>query len=395
MTWFRLRYSIGHEGWSYLLMIVFVLVGAVFRDVNLLILLVGMMAGPFLMNWRLATLVVRRMHVRRQVAERVCAGDLLNVELAAACPRMPFQLWAVAVADRVAPVDETRDDEPARVTTLMTNVPRDGVGHASYRCLLTRRGRYRFGPLTVSTRFPFGLVRASRRIDTPGELLVCPRLGRLTATFSEAVESERAGSRQAQPRRGFVDGDYYALRDWRSGDSQRWIHWRTTAKRDELTVREFEEQRHRDVAMLVDLWQPERPSESVRGRVELALSFAATVVSDVCRRGARQFALALCGDESHVASGPTSMLMAQEFLDRMAVVRGSDEPDWETALGQLLAQLRRDSRIIVVTTSTKRMERLRTQAVQSAGDRRVQALIRDALWLDVSSPEFARYFLVD
>ena len=96
-----------------------------------------------------------------------------------------------------------------------------------------------------------------------------------------------------------------------------------------------------------------------------------------------------------VASGPTSMLMAQEFLDRMAVVRGSDEPDWETALGQLLAQLRRDSRIIVVTTSTKRMERLRTQAVQSAGDRRVQALIRDALWLDVSSPEFARYFQVD
>ncbi|MCA9155876.1 MAG: hypothetical protein KDA38_13855, partial [Planctomycetales bacterium] len=139
----------------------------------------------------------------------------------------------------------------------------------------------------------------------------------------------------------------------------------------------------------------ERPGESVRGRVELALSFAATVVSDVCRRGARQFALALCGDESHVASGPTSMLMAQEFLDRMAVVRGSDEPDWETALGQLLAQLRRDSRIIVVTTSTKRMERLRTQAVQSAGDRRVQALIRDALWLDVSSPEFARYFQVD
>ena len=50
-------------------------------------------------------------------------------------------------------------------------------------------------------------------------------------------------------------------------------------------VLQFEQSRNRDVALLLDLWQPDQPTAADRENVELAVSFAATVVADLCRKG--------------------------------------------------------------------------------------------------------------
>ena len=74
----------------------------------------------------------------------------------------------------------------------------------AYRGRLVERGRYRFGPLRLSTRFPFGLF--SRTI-TAGEvetLIVLPRLGRLTEGWAarrlEALPAPIAAAGRPGPR---------------------------------------------------------------------------------------------------------------------------------------------------------------------------------------------------
>ena len=48
------RLSVGAEGWYYAVVMVLVLAGALLREINLLMLLAGLMAGPLLFNLLLA-----------------------------------------------------------------------------------------------------------------------------------------------------------------------------------------------------------------------------------------------------------------------------------------------------------------------------------------------------
>ena len=66
------------------------------------------------------------------------------------------------VEDAVQRDGDAPRERQQRIRLMLPRVPARGSCSASYRVLLTRRGRYRFGPLHVSTRFPFGLVRSSR-----------------------------------------------------------------------------------------------------------------------------------------------------------------------------------------------------------------------------------------
>jgi uncharacterized protein (DUF58 family) len=344
------RFSISREGWSYLFMIAFVLGGAVLRERNLLVMLAGLMIGPFLLNWRLVSLAVRSLRVERRHPHRVCAGELISVELVAHNTRRWFGIWGTTVQDTVRRDDLQSTETPAEVCVLLPSIAAGSSGSVSYRCLLTRRGQYQFGPLHVITRYPLGLVAARRVIGNTSNVTVCPRVGRLTSRWMEAVESERSGDRISRPRRGIMDGDYYGVREWRAGDSPRWVHWRSTAKRGDVMVREFEQQRNRDIAVLVDLWRPAKPREEHLGMVELALSFTATVAAKVCHRGGRRLTLAVAGHQVNLWQMNSSPAAAEELLEQLAFVRSSDQPQLVGGVEQMIRHLNRNSRLILVTT---------------------------------------------
>src|SRR3990167_4687090 len=73
----RSRTIVCREGVYYLLLLAFVFAGATLGDVNLLMLLAGMLVGPVWLSWRLVTKTLRGIQVRRQMPRGVCAGDLL------------------------------------------------------------------------------------------------------------------------------------------------------------------------------------------------------------------------------------------------------------------------------------------------------------------------------
>ena len=68
------------ETWYYLVVMGFILAGALLREINLLIVLFGMMVGPLLYNWWAVVVTLRGLEVRRQTPPAICAGDLLVVE---------------------------------------------------------------------------------------------------------------------------------------------------------------------------------------------------------------------------------------------------------------------------------------------------------------------------
>src|SRR5262249_28506421 len=146
-------------------------------------------------------------------------------------------------------------------SALIPHIPPSGTATGTYRITLNRRGRYRLGPLRCGTRFPLGLVRGQITLPDREEVVVAPHLGRLLPAWANLIEAEQLGDERRHPQRGISEGDYYGLRPWQSGDSLRWIHWRTTAKLGRPIVRQFERRRSRDVAVILDPWMSSNGSQ--------------------------------------------------------------------------------------------------------------------------------------
>ena len=112
--------------------------------------------------------------------------------------------------------------------------------------------------------------------------------------------------RRPPPRRSGPEGDFYGVREWRSGDGRRLVHWRSSARLGKLVVRQFERPRSRDLAVVLDLWQPETAAVEHLENVERAVSFAATVLTDLCRQGGSSVYLALGDPGPECWGGPAS-----------------------------------------------------------------------------------------
>jgi uncharacterized protein (DUF58 family) len=214
---------------------------------------------------------------------------------------------------------------------------------------LTERGRYRLGPLRIWTRFPLGLVRHTRWLDDKAEIVVCPRIGCLKAPTRQ-IEREALTSGTQARRRGVTEGEFHGLRDWRGGDSQRWIHWRTTARRGDLVVRQFEQEQHEDLTLLLELWRPERPTAEDNSRVELAIRYAATVLEDASRRGGARLTLRSTGSPAIDCRGQASSGLFAEMLRALAVVEPDSSDELTALVNRTVAEERSGARMLVITT---------------------------------------------
>ncbi len=345
----RRRISITSEGWYYLVLLAFLLAAAMLREINLLLLLAALLSGPMLLCWRLVVITLRGLEVRRHMPRGVCAGDLLVVDLEVANRRKRTTSWALVVEEEIVRLNGA-DEAPVRPAVFFSHVEPGDTRRREYRGRLPQRGRYRVGPLKLSTRFPFGLFRGTlidSRVDT---LTVYPRLGRLTAAWRSRRRESHEGTQRRQLGQARASGDFFGVREWQAGDSRRWIHWRSSARHQKLIVRQFEQQRHRDVAVLLDLWQPAGARAADRENVELAISFAATIVADACRRGGSNLLVAIGGEGLGLCGGSASPPVMEEIMAQLAVAEASPAASLAGLASAVMPKVSADAEVVVIST---------------------------------------------
>ena len=149
--------------------------------------------------------------IERQLPSRLCAGDVLSVNLSLTNTRPRLGSWGVVVEEQIQRESiakrgngNHRRQPPLRPSVLFPYVEAGQSRKGVYRGRLPERGRYRFGPLRLSTRFPFGLFSRTITAGEPETLIVLPRLGRLTEGWTSRRLEAFAGThrRQRPGRRG-------------------------------------------------------------------------------------------------------------------------------------------------------------------------------------------------
>lgn len=111
-----------------------------------------------------------------------------------------------------------------------------------------RRGVYRQDALGLRTGFPFGFLQKTRRVDSPIEAVVYPRI-QPTEEFYEILPLVSGELESYQRGRG---NDLYAIRDYQFNDSARHVDWKASARTGALQVKEFAREDERRVMLVFD-----------------------------------------------------------------------------------------------------------------------------------------------
>ncbi len=389
----RCRVAIPRETWAYITILGVVLVGAMMREINLLLILGGLMLGPLLVSWRLVRATLQNLELNRQFPAAVFPGDRLTVEIEVRNRRRRLDSWAVIIVDRIQRVQGDGKSRKLFPRALLPHVAAGASATAEYDCRLTKRGLYRLGPFRLKTRVPLGLLLGYRAVKRTDELTVYPRLGHLTTRWFEFARAEHAGHQSSRRQQGPTEGDFYGLRDWRVGDSRRWIHWRSSAKRNSLLVRQFEQQRNQDFLLLLDLWtgpSSELSADEMEEAVERAVSFAATVIADECRRSTGFLVLGIAGATAQQVRGPTSPAFVDDALQLLAEVRESSTDRLPELLELLLPSASTDDRVAIVSLrpSTQNI----TRFAELPSDTRQHKILQQAVCVDTSASNFGELF---
>ena len=148
-------------------------------------------------------------------------------------------------------------------------------------------------------------------------------------------------------------------------------------------VRQFEQPRHEDVALFVDLWQPDFPDQRQRENVELALSYAATLLTDACRGANARLLLAVAARDSAVKPGVASRAYLDDALETLAAAQPSDAPSLAGLVEQARLAIKAGCQVVVIST----------RAIEAPAALRSVAAGRLSL-INVDAEEFAGRFSV-
>jgi uncharacterized protein (DUF58 family) len=180
-------------------------------------------------------------HVSRHGAARdAVEGDDVRVEL---------EVVATAL---LLPPTLVVHEEPGHLGERRVELARVGRRRlaASYELERVPRGRYAFGSVRLTIEDPFALARTELVQGEPQALVVYPRLVPLERLFSEGGMHAQEGRRLLlRLPTGF---ELHSVREHEQGESLRTVHWRSTARRGRLMVKELEDAPRDEVAVLLD-----------------------------------------------------------------------------------------------------------------------------------------------
>jgi uncharacterized protein (DUF58 family) len=140
--------------------------------------------------------------------------------------------------------------------------------HWAVRTVCRRRGLFVLGPMTLSSGDPLGLFQLKRELRATSSMVVYPAMIPIPSFVPPL--GQLPGGDAVRQRTHYITTNVSGVRDYEPGDSFNRIHWRSTARRGRLIVKEFELDPTADIWILPDM----------HGKVQHSLPIVETELED-------------------------------------------------------------------------------------------------------------------
>ncbi|MEM6778262.1 MAG: DUF58 domain-containing protein [Planctomycetota bacterium] len=320
------RHRLTRLGFQVMLIGVFGLIGGALNGLNLLVVVAAISFGALVMQWRVCRDMVELTNVERRLPAEIFAGSPARLR------------YQITNRHRIRPLWLIRIDDPLRRFTGATGYQmiRTGIGWLSARrtasvdadVTVMRRGRYVLGRWRASSVAPLALSTAWRDQATTMETIdVYPQLLTLQPTWRQRLPARIGSVSSNAQRQGVADDVFFGLREYRHGDSPKYIHWRTTARLGQPAVRQFEQQQRLDLCLVVDAHCFEGSHD-----VEIAVSLAATIAVELSGGLTALSVVAVAGESSDAVSSGASREGLRRVLRMLARTQPSPSVDLDATL---------------------------------------------------------------
>jgi uncharacterized protein (DUF58 family) len=373
------------EGIGYISVWLGLLATGLYQQVNLILLVAGLAAGPIVASIFASASMLRKLSVTRRVPSYVFAGDPLVIDYTLENARRYTAALALSVEDDLTPADRSiPGSSNVSPRVFFPRVAAHDRLRVRWQTTSPGRGKYRFRVMDLVTRSPFGLLERRVSIGETDQLIVYPAVGQLSRRWSFMQRQATETRRGQRSDRSAQQQEYHGLRDYRAGDSPRLIHWRTSARLGQPMVKEFEQQNEQDIALLLDPWLPRsKVTAEQREAMELAIRFAATICLETCRHQGQRLLLGWTGPTPGVRQGPASAKLLHELLEQLAVIRPSNEGTLAALFDALPPSTLRESKLVVVSTRPLNLIEEAERSARLSGNS-ARGLLGRILLLDVS-----------
>ena len=194
--------------------------------------------------------------------------------------------------------------------------PKSG-SRAAYRLPTEERGIFDIGPLEVSLSDPFGLATATFTSVGVTQLTVYPRIDAISPLPTAQGHDPHSSAHHPRALLGHGE-DFYALRPYEVGDDLRRVHWASTARLDDLMIRQDEMPWQTRSTILLDV----RSRVHTAASLEIAVSAAASIHAASHRMYSLVRLLSTDGTDSGFGTGHTH---AEAILEHLATLEASRE----------------------------------------------------------------------
>lgn len=290
--------------------------------------------------------LVRRLSVARRGPVRAEKGEtvLFQVEVhnAGWLPRFMVELM-----DRlpfVAAVEQHRIG--AHRIGLLTRLPARQTSHFEIPVLCEKRGYYQLGPIGLASSFPLGLAEARQtRNEGVQSLTVYPDVFDIVALPLHGAPSQIHRGGALLPE-GAGAAEFSGLREYRRGDNPRHIHWPSSARLNELIVREYEPLASACLSIVLDQSEKSNIGRGKESTFEYAVRIAGSLARHACMQciptrlsghGRMLLQIPATSGETHYG----------RILDQLAVVEADGGRSYADLLRETADQAARGETLVV------------------------------------------------
>jgi len=274
---YQVNYKITREGLIYLALVSVLVLAAVNTGNNLLFMVLACLLAGILISGVLSRVVLTGLELKLELPEHIFAEQPIVAAVELANQKRMWPSFSLRV------VGESKSKKTS--SQILTKpvyfpyIPHQSSARQRVELLFPRRGVYRQDTFGIRTKFPFGFLEKTRRVESQLEVVVYPHVAP-TEEFFEILPLLSGELVSNYRGRG---NELHSIREYVTTDSARFVDWKASAKSGSLKVREFAREDERRLMLVLDPYVgPVEEDLDERARAEMEARFERAVSLCAC-----------------------------------------------------------------------------------------------------------------
>ncbi len=293
------------------------------------------------MIWTILEYFLAKLSLSREAIEKVDELDIIEVRMFVRNKGF-FPVFNLIIQDNLTCAAEPERFKRARLDYLLAK----SQAAVNYTCSTYKRGRYILGPAVIYFFDPFGIFFIKKTYPVYSEVYVYPRTFKIR-DFPEMIKGALPWF-GINSSRSFGDEDeFFAIREYKSGDPINRIHWISTARQNKLIIKQLQPQNFFRATIMLNLRKEDNFGSGRESVAEYMIRLAASVAKYLVEKNVSLEIISQANEAVHIPFNK-----GQAHLEEILKFLASAQAQSKISLGEMFEDaslhIPRDSNLIVI-----------------------------------------------